>query len=212
MNTNVGATRTYRQTARAQATADTHRRCVSAFLGFLQDRWLDEITLNDVAEAAGVTVQTVIRRFSGKEGLLKAAIEVLDREIDQRRHAPEGSPRQIIEGLVRDYEEIGDMVVRCLAQEERNPVLRILLDHGRREHLTWIEDGFKPWLKHLPPELYELKIAQLLVITDVYTWKLLRRDRGKTVEEFTDILENLVTALLAPTNGTAAKPSDVTHE
>ena len=45
--------RAYRQTARAEAAAATHRRIIGAFIGFMQERWLDEITLEEVARAAG---------------------------------------------------------------------------------------------------------------------------------------------------------------
>lgn len=202
--------RKYRQSARAEAAAGTHQRIVQAFIGFLRDRWLDEITLNEVAEAAGVTVQTVIRRFSGKEGLLKAAVEVLDREIDQRREAPVGDLRQIVEGLVRDYEEIGDMVVRCLAQEERNPVLKILLDTGRREHPKWLAESFAPWLSGLSPERREQRMAELIAVTDVYIWKLLRRDHGKTPAQYADVLYSLVAKLLAEPDQDAASPPETT--
>ncbi len=187
--------RKYQQTARAEAAATTHRRIVEAFIGFLRERWLDEITLNEVAEAAGVTVQTVIRRFSGKEGLLKAAVEVLAGEIDQRRTVPQGGIREIVQALVRDYEAIGDMIIRCLAQEERNPMIKIFLDTGRRAHPQWLAECFAPWLAKLPPARRERRIAELLIATDVYIWKLLRRDRGMAVEEFTDTLAELIAKL-----------------
>ena len=57
------ATRHYAQRARAQATEATARRIVDAFLARLMAQWFDEITLDRVAEDAGVTVQTVVRRF-----------------------------------------------------------------------------------------------------------------------------------------------------
>lgn len=188
--------RPYRQTARAEAAAATGGRVVQTFIGFLRERWLDEITLNEVAEAAGVTAQTVIRRFGGKEGLLKAAVEALGAEIDQRRAVPQGGVREIVEALVRDYEAMGDMVIRCLAQEERNPMIKILLDTGRRDHPRWLAECFEPWLAKLDPARRERRMAELLVATDIYTWQLLRRDRGMAVEEFIDTVAGLVAKIL----------------
>lgn len=198
--------RPYRQAARADAAAATRQRIVGAFLGFLRERWLDEITLSEVAEAAGVTVQTIIRRFSGKEGLLKASIDVLDHEIGQRRAAPLGNLRQTVEALARDYEEVGDMVVRCLAQEERNPALKVLLDHGRHAHPQWLAESFAPWLDPLPPEQRERRVGQLIAVSDVYLWKLLRRDHGKSAEEYIDLIADLIGRLLADPDGGTHPP------
>src|SRR6266545_3349860 len=58
--------RRYTQGARAQAAEATALRIVDAFLTRLMKQWFDEITLDGVAEDAGVTVQTVVRRFGGK--------------------------------------------------------------------------------------------------------------------------------------------------
>ena len=67
-------TRTYRQTARAKAAEETGIRIVEAFMARMEDCWFEEIRLEDVASDAGVTVQTVIRRFGGKDGLLEAIV------------------------------------------------------------------------------------------------------------------------------------------
>ena len=67
------AVRAYQQNARAESTEATGRRIVDAFLHRLMNHWFDEITLDQVAADAGVTVQTVVRRFGGKDGLLAKA-------------------------------------------------------------------------------------------------------------------------------------------
>ncbi|MBN9536550.1 MAG: TetR family transcriptional regulator, partial [Alphaproteobacteria bacterium] len=54
--------RAYRQSARANAVQDTERQIVDALIALLEERWFDEITLDDIAAAAGTTRQTVIRR------------------------------------------------------------------------------------------------------------------------------------------------------
>ncbi len=81
----VAKTRTYQQTARAKASAATARAIRESFLKRLQEQWFEEITLDAVAKDAGVTPQTIIRRFGGKSGLLDAAIDQIGKEIDVRR-------------------------------------------------------------------------------------------------------------------------------
>ena len=65
-----GPHRRYVQAARAEAAADTARRILEAFLARLMTQWFDQITLDRVADDAGVTVQTVVRRFGGKDGVV----------------------------------------------------------------------------------------------------------------------------------------------
>ncbi|UZR30354.1 TetR/AcrR family transcriptional regulator [Methylococcus mesophilus] len=192
----IGVPRQYRQGARAEAAAETHRRIAEAVLKFMRERWVDEITLVDVAEAAGVSVQTVIRRFSGKEGLLKAAVELISPQMKPRREAAAPDIRSTLAALIADYEAEGDLVVRILAQETRSPVVKVWLDVGRAEHRRWVERSFDRWLAGLEPALRERRVLELIVITDVYTWQILRRDQGKRAEEVVDIMEEMAGRLL----------------
>ncbi len=188
--------RDYRQVARAEATQERHERIVRSFMDLLRDRWLDEFTLNDVAEAAGVTVQTLIRKFGGKEGLLKAALALIEVEVMQRREAPKGDVKRLIGQLVEDYEIVGDMVVRCLAQEPRFPMLTHLLSAGRIDHRAWLADVFAPWLKSLSPKARKERVDALYAATDVYIWKLFRRDFGYDAATTKALVLQTVLALL----------------
>ena len=75
------AKRGYRMTARAHAAQAAGDRILGAFTDRLRDGWFDEIRLEDVANAAGVSVQTVIRRFGGKDGLVTAASQEIGRQV-----------------------------------------------------------------------------------------------------------------------------------
>src|SRR5215471_19893171 len=103
-------TRQYLQRARAQAAEDTGRRIEEAFLSRFMTQWFDEITLDHVAADAGVTVQTVVRRFGGKEGLLSVAVKRMAEQILAPRAAPPGDMDRLVENLVGDYERTGDAV------------------------------------------------------------------------------------------------------
>ncbi len=74
------APRRYRQTARASAAEATGERILESFLQRFRQQWLEESTLDTIAADAGVTVQTVIRRFGGKDLLLDAAADHLTRK------------------------------------------------------------------------------------------------------------------------------------
>jgi AcrR family transcriptional regulator len=180
----VVAKRAYCQTARAAAAEGLRQRVVTAFHGLLLSRWIDEITLDEVAASAGTTRQTVIRLFGGKDGLLEAVIDLVRAEA-MPRVAMRGdvSARAALEGLIAHYESVGDMVVRFLAQEERHPALRPLLAQGRREHRAWVAERFGSTRSGLSEVGRERQITRLVVATDIYTWKLLRRDGGESQDE-----------------------------
>ena len=58
------------------------------------EQWYDEITLDRVADEAGVTVQTIVRRFGGKAGLLDKAIHAMVRTAQER--TPPGDPERLV--------------------------------------------------------------------------------------------------------------------
>src|SRR5215212_3567115 len=74
---------------------------------------------------------------------------------------------------LEDYETAGDTIVRLLALEEKVPSRQPLLARGRESHREWVETMFQA--PALTPEL--------VVATDVYTWKLLRREQGLSRDE-----------------------------
>lgn len=191
--------RRYRQDARAAAAAATGTRILDAFIELAGERWLDEATLDEVARRAGVTVQTVIRRFGGKEGLLEASADRVGQLVRAERATPPGRIGEGIAALVRDYEKTGDTIVRLLAQEQRYAPLKQLLDIGRKGHREWLEELFAPALGDLAGAERERRIAALILVTDVYAWQLLRRDQGRGVAETVAIIEGAARAIVGRT-------------
>jgi AcrR family transcriptional regulator len=176
--------------ARATSAAETHRRILAAIGELAVERFVDEITLDDVAERAGVATRTVIRRFGGREGLIEAAFVQASAEVQSRLdETPVGDVEDAVEAAFEDYERHGDALIMMLAQEGRHPELfRPLLDSGRQSHWRWIERVFTPRDR--------LHAAQLAAVTDVYVWKLLRRDlglsRARAKKAMTDMVRRLV--------------------
>ena len=165
--------------ARAESTAETGDRILDAAIEAFWERPSGLVSLDEVAERAGVTVRTVIRRFGSKEDLLAAAAaREQARTRDQRHVAEPGDLAGAVSVLVDHYEAMGDGVLRLLAEEARVAGLADLVDSGRELHRDWCSRVFAPALKGLRGVERKRRLAQLVAVCDVYTWKLLRRDAG----------------------------------
>jgi AcrR family transcriptional regulator len=188
--------RPYRMRARAEAAAETGRRILEAVIELHMERFFDQVSLEDIAERAGVTVQTVIRRFGTKEQLIESATAAANREVThQRDRAPVGDIEGAINNLVDHYEEWGDSVLRLLAQEERVAAFRSVTDAGRALHYEWVERVFAPLLAKRTGEARRRLFAELIAICDVYFWKLLRRDLGLSREQTEIAIRETIVAL-----------------
>lgn len=187
--------RAYRGTAQAEVAALTRQRIIEAALSLFAAEWFEQVTLQRVAEQAGVTVQTILRHFTSKEGLLSAvAAAVRETTVSERDDVPAGDIAAAAGYLVQHYEGIGDRIMRLLAQEDRYPPLRALMDEGRAIHRAWVARVFAPFLPTAADR--ERLVPQLTAVCDVYVWKLLRRDMGQSVEQYRVALHEMIAALL----------------
>ena len=75
-------TRSYTMGARAEAVAETRRRIIEALFELGRERMFPDISLDDVAAAAGVSVQTILRHFKSRAGLIEATMDhaIADRD------------------------------------------------------------------------------------------------------------------------------------
>jgi AcrR family transcriptional regulator len=205
MTANVSP-RPYRQTARARGAEDTRRRIVEAFFECAHDHWFDDITLAEVATRAGTTVRTIIRQFGGKDGLVAGVPEYITPGVSARRTVAAGDLDAALDRLLENYERYGDFTIRLLAQELRHPVLSTALDAGRVGHRAVAAANFAPWLLQLDEPERTRALDALVISTDVYAWKLSRRDMGRSVEEARATLRALVEAVLASFAPQARRP------
>lgn len=195
---NLDPKRIYRQTARAVSAQDTEDKILHAFRALLERRWYDEISLDDVASGAGATRQTIIRRFGGKAGLLAAFTRGIAAEIETiRAAAPSNDIAGAVAVLVHDYEINGDMVLRFLSLEGRIAEIAPLLETGRVSHRRWIAETFAARLSTFDDAERHDRLSHLLAATDVWTWLLLRRTQGHSVEETQRLLTTMISKLLA---------------
>jgi AcrR family transcriptional regulator len=199
MKMEAASRRPYRMVARAESAAATGERILDAAVEVFWELPGEQVSLDEVARRAEVTVQTVIRRFGGRDGLLAAAAErEAGRVRRQRDEAHVGDPAGAVRVLVDHYEAMGDRVLRLLAEEERVPGLRDIADRGRVLHREWCARVFAPALEGRVGVERRRRLAQLVAVCDVYSWKLLRRDAGlsrrQTELALVELLEPLLEA------------------
>jgi AcrR family transcriptional regulator len=174
---NSAKKRGYRMAARADAAAATAERLLAAAFRHLTTSPYEEVRLRDIADEAGVTVQTLHARFGTKDELLAAAYGWWgDQESLRRDLAPTGDVAGAVRVVFDHYEAYGDAILRMLAQEDRIPAIRTQMDAGRGYHRDWVRRVFAPQLTGLTRRRRDRRLRALVVATDVYTWKLLRRD------------------------------------
>lgn len=183
--------------ARAAGAAATGERILDAAVEVFWERPSMQLSLDQIASRAGVTVQTVIRRFGGRDGVIAAAIErETARVAAERDPALVATPRDAVRQLVDHYERLGDRVIQMLAEVARTPALRAVAERGQRLHREWCERVFEAALGSLAGPQRERRIAQLVAVCDVHTWKLLRRDAGLSRRQTELALLELIEPLL----------------
>jgi AcrR family transcriptional regulator len=188
--------RPYRMRERLRAVERTRARVLQAAYGLWLEQPYDEVTLEAVAVAAGVSRQTVHRQFGSKEDLLVAVIDWRrSREEEADRRLEPGDVDAAVRQQVDRYEEMGDAVVRFLGMEGRIAAVDYLLQHGRDAHRRWIEEIFDRFLP-ASGEDREHAVLTLYAVTDVMVWKLLRRDFGRSRSQTEASIRQLVDGAL----------------
>lgn len=170
--------RTYTMTERADRVDETRERIVRTSRVLFQERWYDDVTLGQIAEAGGVSHQTVLNHFGSKEGVFGAVLASAEAEaIALDSQAPAGDIDTAIRMLLQRYERMGLENARFVVQEHRSPTLHETLERARAQHRGWIEQTFAECLPRSGPERRR-KIAALVGATEVMAWKAVRHDYG----------------------------------
>jgi len=183
--------------ARARGVEQTRARIVAAARSAFVAQRYDQVTLSGVARESGVTQQTLLNHFSSKEGLFLAAVEVLGGEIRELRgEVKPADVKGCVQALMRQYEVLGDANVRLVAVADIIPVVAEIAEMARKDHRSWLESIFADILPTAPAPRRQ-RIAALYAVTDVGTWKLLRRDLGHSRRETTTILHSTIRSILA---------------
>lgn len=190
------ATRPYRKTARARSEWATGEAILNAALEAFASEPFDRVTLNSVADASGVTVQTVLRRFGSKEQLFETLVERERPRILAARDLPGATDlHAALEALVHHYEIDGDLVFNLVAQGHLFTQIRRVVEGGRQVHREWVERHCGGLFGGRQEEERETVIHAAIAATDLSAWKLLRRDLGLGEAEVVAVMTTLLNGL-----------------
>lgn len=187
-------TRKYEMAARQQAKDATREAILAAAIDTFTAAQSFDITLPAVAKRAGITVKTVLRHFGNRETLIDAAWSRAYQDVLDERTPPSASTGDALRVLIAHYERRGDLVLAILADAD-DPRAQQMSATGRLAHREWVEKVFDTGLPTDPARRTRL-IDVLVVATDVYAWKLLRRDRGLSVDDVQDRMTLMTESLL----------------
>lgn len=190
------AKRRYQKTARAEAEQATGEAIVRAALAAFSQTPYDRVTLQGIAEASGVTVQTVIRRFGSKEELFATLVEQEQPRVMANREAAAGAGlTEALAALLHHYEQDGDVILNFVAQEHLFAPVAAVVQGGRAVHRQWVERHCAGMLEGSEGARRERLLLAAIVATDLSTWKLLRRDLGLEPGDVAAVMSELLNAL-----------------
>jgi AcrR family transcriptional regulator len=188
-------TRRYTMTARADRVAATRERITRAAMAMFLEEPYEDVTLARIAAGAGVSHQTVLNHFESKEGVVLSVVELFSEQtIEARSKAQPGDVAGAVKALVGDYERVGDANFRWATTDGLGELAGVL-DDARAHHQEWIETMFGELIPR-SPAARRRAVHALHAATDVYTWKLLRRDLRLTRAETERIIVDLVVGVV----------------
>jgi len=187
--------RRYTMRARAEAAEATRDRIARAAMARFLAQLYDDVTIAAVAADAGVSAQTVLNHFESKEGLFTAAAERFSADMaGARERTRPHDAATAVAALMEQFERSGDGNVRLALLDERIPAVKAALDDGRSFHQQFLAGVFAERLPRAAAERRRA-LAALHVATDVYTWKLLRRDLGLGRRAAQQVMTEMVEAI-----------------
>ena len=200
--------RKYEMSARADAAESTGERILDAMRERFAATPYERIRLEDVAADAGVTVQTVLRRFGSKSALMtRMAQRALQSIAEARAAAAHASPVDTIRALVEHYEVYGSLILKAYSEAPLVDGLPEVAAAGRAYHVQWCRTAFADQLDaDQDAAARTLRVAQLVALCDATTWRILRFDGGLGAAQTEKALRELILPLLTPRAGAQTAP------
>lgn len=189
--------RKYEMTTRADAAELTAERIVDAMLARLRTTPYERVRLDDIADDAGVTTQTVIRRFGNKPQLMNATVvRELGRIAAKRDAAARATPAETIRALVEHYEEYGLLILKTYSEAPLVEGLPEIVAQGRAYHVGWCQRAFFGDAE--PQDDVETRRrAQVVALCDATTWRILRFDGALSPAATEEAIAELLLPLVA---------------
>ncbi len=181
-----------RRAVRAEATKQRIREAAAA----LYREQPASFTLKAVAERAKTSVQTVLRLYGNKEGLLAVVLAAPPPPAEKPAAELPSDVAAAIRTLFEDYETKGDALTQDKIAGGDLAMRLKELAAARQSHRDWVEATFAAPLGARTGQAQQMLLFGLLAATDVYTWKLLRRDLGLFRRLAEMVASDMVAALL----------------
>ncbi len=183
---------------RADAAARTGERILDAMLERFAALPYDRIRLEDVAADAGVTVQTVMRRFGSKPALMCAVVaRELGRIVAARDAIANATPVETVAALADHYEAYGSLIIKMYAEAGLVDGLPEIAAQGRQYHVEWCRHAFA---RSIPNDSdrarTERRLAQVVATCDARTWHILRIDCALSADQTRTALQEMLSPLL----------------
>jgi AcrR family transcriptional regulator len=196
---NRTSSRPYTKVARAEAEQQTRAALIAAAdEAFLSGPW-EQVSLESIAQRAGVTKQTLLRHFGSKDGLLEQTLRMAIPQVEeQRRGAPTDDIPGAVDNLLDHYEQRGGRAMRSTNLDVGGPLAE-LAQIARQFHYDWIDHAFGRWLAQASPTERARLRGGLIAICDVQSWWILTRDLGHSRAEVRATLILCITRLLGDT-------------
>jgi AcrR family transcriptional regulator len=163
--------RSYNGHIQATIASVTHQHILKATLDHCLITRPDQVTLEPIATRAGVAVQTILRHFSTKEGLLAAAAHHLYTEA--QTHWEQITPGDVETALLT----LAEQYERLIPWLD----LLILQTDAAAAHQIWTTHIFSPSLPE--PTTRHLRLAQIAAATDLSYWHTLRQTLNRAEAE-----------------------------
>lgn len=193
------SSRTYTKVARAEAEQQTRAALIAAAdEAFLSGPW-ERVSLESIAQSAGVTKQTLLRHFGSKDGLLEQTLRLAIPQVEkQRLSAPTDDIPGAVDNLLDHYEQRGGRAMRSTNLDLGGPLAQ-LAQISRQFHYDWIDHAFGRWLAPVPSAERARLRAALIAICDVQSWSILAHDLGLSRAEVRATLILCIRRLLGDT-------------
>ena len=128
--------------ARAEAAEQTRLRIIGAAIELAAEKPVAAITLPLIAERASVSVQTVLRQFGSREGLIEQAAQSGRAAVLAERPADPDDIEGSFDALIDHYEARGDGVLLLLGQVSWDQIAADLTRDGKLLHRAWVARTF----------------------------------------------------------------------
>jgi AcrR family transcriptional regulator len=190
--------RPYQQVARAASTERTRARILDAVDERFRATESLDFSLEQVADAVGTTVQTILRHFGSKSALIGAAAKRgAGRIQSERDNVAAGDLGAVARYLAAHYEAEGDRMLRLLALEHMSPDVAQITANGRALHRRWNERVLLPLFEPVTGGERRRMTASLVAVTDLLTWKVLRREQGLNAADYERCVRRMLESLVA---------------